>query len=94
MQERRQPPRTRVLKAAKVIFNEHRSVIDCTVRNLSNSGACLQVSSPVGFPESFDLSFDSFRSVRRCQVRWRAENKIGVSFTEAGSGSSLLRRGS
>ena len=52
MQERRQAPRTRVLKAAKVIFNEHRSVIDCTVRNLSNSGACLQVSSPVGFPRS------------------------------------------
>jgi hypothetical protein len=66
--------------AAKAIFNEHRSVIDCTVRNLSNSGACLQVSSPVGLPETFELSFDSFRSVRRYRVRWRAVNKIGVSF--------------
>ena len=84
MQEQRQPPRTRVLKAAKVIFNQHGSVINCTVCNLSNSGACLQVSSPVELPETFELSFDSFRSVRRSQVRWRTQSTIGVSFSLGG----------
>ena len=44
MVERRQAQRTRVLKGAKIILNSHASVIDCTVRNLTNLGACVQAS--------------------------------------------------
>src|SRR5436190_16161119 len=79
MQERRQVQRTRVLKGAKILLNHHASVIDCTVRNLTNLGACLQVATPLGIPESFDLSFDA-QSCRRCRVVWRNENKLGISF--------------
>jgi len=81
MQERRQAPRTRVLKAAQLIFDPHCSVIDCIVCDLSIGGACLQMPNPAGLPEAFELSFDSFRSARRCRVRWRTENNIGVSFS-------------
>ena len=80
MQEHRRTSRTRVLKDAKLFFKHRYAVIDCTVRNLSISGACLEVSAPVAIPDAFELSFDSFRSVRLCQVRWRAESTIGVSF--------------
>jgi hypothetical protein len=40
------------------------SAIDCTVRNLSTTGAALDVPSPVGIPEEFDLvvSSDALRS--------------------------------
>jgi len=80
MQERRRAARTRVVKAAQLIFGQHSSVIDCTVRNLSGGGACLQIPSPAELPEAFELSFDSFRSARQCRVRWRTEDSIGVSF--------------
>ena len=80
MVERRQVQRTRVLKAAKIILNSHASVIDCTVRNLTNLGACVQVPSVVGIPDSFDLTFDSGRSSRNCRLIWRTENKFGITF--------------
>jgi hypothetical protein len=82
MQERRRVGRTRVLKTARLICNEH-AIIDCTVHDLTTRGAWLQVPDPQKLPETFDLSFDSFRSVRRCHVRWRADGKVGVSFAKA-----------
>lgn len=42
----------RVLKAGKIAFNTGRSVVDCTVRALSDSGAEVEGSVPQGFPKS------------------------------------------
>ena len=80
MEERRQAPRTRVQKAAQLIVGQPCTVIACTVHDLSTGGACLQISDPRQLPETFELSFDSFRSARRCHVRWRAQDRIGVAF--------------
>ena len=41
------------MKAGTIEFGG--GVIDCTVRNLSDSGAALDVVSPVGIPERFTL---------------------------------------
>jgi hypothetical protein len=80
--ERRTQPRTRTLKAAKIIFNDHRCVIDCTVRNISSGGACLQVASSLGVPDRFDVMFaDS--TIRPCRTVWRRERQVGVAFQEA-----------
>jgi PilZ domain len=83
LQERRRAPRTRVRKAAQLAFNHPCSVIACTVHDVSISGACLQVPCSIELPDAFELSFDSFRSARGCQVVWRAENRLGVSFGQA-----------
>ncbi|MGE5365767.1 MAG: PilZ domain-containing protein [Betaproteobacteria bacterium] len=56
--ERRASPRQRRLNAAKIVFNNNASVIDCIVRDLSPQGARLIVASPVGIPERFDLRID------------------------------------
>ena len=76
----RRTPRHKVLKGAKISFHQMMTSTDCTVRNLSDTGACLVVTSQVGVPDDFDLVFDSDRSVKRCHVEWRAGTKIGVSF--------------
>ena len=80
MEEFRRTPRHRVLKAAQIAFKERGAAIDCIVRNLSDTGACLKVESPLGIPETFDLVFGSDQSVRACRVVWRKENQIGVAF--------------
>jgi PilZ domain len=80
MDERRHIPRTRTLKSARIVFNHSSSVIDCTVRNLTNIGACLHVPDSLGVPESFDLMFDSAHVRRHCRVIWRTDTKLGVSF--------------
>jgi hypothetical protein len=82
MSEQRRHIRRRVLKAAKIAFNRG-SVIDCTVRNISERGALLQVASPIGIPDRFDLLFDSEHESRKCRTVWRKESQIGVEFCDA-----------
>ena len=78
--ERRRQPRARTLKSARILFNQHHSVIDCTVRNLSAEGACLNVASAIGIPERFDVIFDSDQSIRPCRMVWHKEKQLGVEF--------------
>jgi PilZ domain len=77
--EHRATPRHRVLKAGTIEFGG--GAIDCTVRNLSASGAALDVSSPVGIPESFILVVPADGLRKSCAVVWRKERKIGVAFS-------------
>jgi hypothetical protein len=58
MAERRTGYRQRVLKTGKIIFNGSASVIDCAVRNVSESGACLMVVNAVVVPAEFTLQWD------------------------------------
>jgi len=79
MNERGVKSRHETLKA---VFN-HAGGTSCTMRNLSQTGACLQVASPVGIPEAFDLRIDSEVLTHHCKVEWRAVHQIGVAFTAA-----------
>jgi len=78
-QEHRNAARNRVLKGARIVFKGHAATMDCVVRNLSDRGACLNVGSPIGIPDSFDLMLDD-ASVRHCRVAWRKATQIGVAF--------------
>jgi PilZ domain len=78
-QERRNVARHRALKTAHIAFKGHGATIDCTVRNLSDGGACLNVESSIGIPDSFDLLL-GHASVRNCRVAWRKATQIGVEF--------------
>jgi len=78
MGEHRTAPRHRVLKAGTIEFGG--GGIDCTVRNLSDSGAALDVASPVGIPDSFDLVITAEHLRKHCRVVWRKEKRIGVTF--------------
>ena len=79
--EKRRESRARTLKAARILFNQRRSVIDCTVRNLSPTGACLNVASTLGIPERFEVQFDTDAVSRACHVVWHKEKQLGVEFT-------------
>ena len=68
--------RNRVLKGAKIEFVG--SEIDCTIRNLSDTGAALDVTSPVGIPTEFTLVAEGIH--RPCRVVWRKEKRIGITF--------------
>jgi hypothetical protein len=78
MEERRKETRRRTLKAGKIMI-DGKSVIDCRVRNLTYKGACLEVS-PVGIPDTFELSVPVDSLTRKCRVRWRDSRRVGVHF--------------
>jgi PilZ domain len=80
MQERRQAARTRVLKAAQLFLGQSCTVIDCIVDDISMGGARLRIPSQPPLPKTFELSFDCFRSDRRCFVQWETEPYTGIAF--------------
>ena len=55
MNEHRSTRRQRVLKSGKIIYANGSIVIDCTICNLSGTGARLQVTS-VAIPDRFEFS--------------------------------------
>jgi hypothetical protein len=78
MTNERAVPRLRVLKAGTIMFGG--AGIDCTVRNLSEMGAALEVVSVVGIPTEFSLVIRSDNINHHCRVVWRKMNRIGVAF--------------
>lgn len=66
-----------MLKAGTIEFGG--GAIDCTLRNISDTGAALDVVSPVGIPEHFTLKIPHEMS-REARVVWRKETRIGVTF--------------
>ena len=77
LENHRAAPRHRVLKAGSVEFNG--GAIDCTVRNVSDTGAAIEVASPAGIPESFWLVIHGEHTRRYCRVAWRTDKRVGVA---------------
>lgn len=71
-------PRHRVLKAVTIEFGG--GGIDCVVRNISDTGAALEVTSPVGIPECCTLVIPQDHVAKACRMMWRKEKRIGVAF--------------
>ena len=71
--------RSKVLKGAKIILGTS-SVIDCVVRNVTNTGARVELANTVELPEDLGLTFDGGRSIRSCKVVWRTGTETGVQF--------------
>ena len=79
MERRRQPSRPRTLKGAHIVFSLNNSPMDCTVRNLTEEGARLEVDAAQTVPDSFLLRLDSGEE-RNCEIRWRKQKSVGVEF--------------
>jgi len=78
MPEKRTVARHRALKAATIEFGG--GVIDCMVRNVSDVGAALDVSTLIGIPAHFTLVLAADGLHKPCHVVWRKEKRIGVAF--------------
>jgi hypothetical protein len=78
VEKKRAAPQHRTLKAATVEFGG--GAIDCAVRNLSKTGAALDVPTPVGIPGEFHLGEPERRLRFACRAVWRKASRIGVRF--------------
>ncbi|WP_414626600.1 PilZ domain-containing protein [Brevundimonas diminuta] len=76
--DRRDGSRRSTFFSGRIAFNSMQSTINCTVRNLSDTGACLEVSSALHVPSEFHLIVDSVRFRADCRVVWRRGKKLGV----------------
>lgn len=79
MIERRSTQRHRVFKQGMLAFSGGGGT-DCMVRNISETGARIEIASPVGLPSSFTLVIVADHFLRPCRAVWSAGRRIGVAF--------------
>ena len=80
MDENRRATRRRVLKSATIEFDQ--GAYSFAVRNLSETGAALDVPYALAIPHEFTLTMDTDQVNRHCRVIWRKENRLGVAFEQ------------
>ena len=73
--------RARVLKNGKIVLLGDWSVVDCTVRDWSATGARLRCHHQAAVPAEFRLMLPSDNSIRNARVVWRRADDIGITFT-------------
>ena len=74
----RHDARHKVLKVGTVDFEG--GAINCTVRNLSLTGAAIEIANQQGVPDKFTLVVPGDNLHLPCHVVWRKAYRIGVQF--------------
>ncbi len=80
MIEKRAAQRHRVFKGGTITFED--SGIACTVRNISEGGAAIDLETLITLPQSFTLSIARDHFVRNCRTVWRSDRRIGLAFVQ------------
>lgn len=76
--DKRKAVRRKVLKTGRIYFGKSREV--CTVRDISQTGAAIEVADPSIVPDQFKLVLEMESTTRRCAAVWRKDRLIGVRF--------------
>lgn len=77
---KRSQQRNRCLKEGKIIFGNGTFVVDCTIDNLSETGAHLRVQGSSPLPKEFLLVEPSRNLVHKAEIVRRTPKGIGVKF--------------
>ena len=79
--DKRSSTRKRSLLNARIIFNNRCSVIECTIRDIFETGAKILFAHPHPIPPEFELDIPSRGSSPvRARVMWSNGKECGVLF--------------
>jgi hypothetical protein len=76
--EARKANRRRVLDMAMIRFGD--MSVSCVIRDLTDFGAALDVGTQSDIPDQFTLIVVTKKKTYSCNVEWRKDRRIGVSF--------------
>ena len=79
-ENKRSQQRNRCLKEGKIIFGNGSFVVDCTIDNLSETGAHLRVQGSSPLPKEFLLVEPSRNLVHKAECVRRTPKGIGIKF--------------
>ena len=80
MQDRRERVRDRVFFGGVAEINERGSTMDCVVRNISETGACVEFDSSARLPERMQLTIARKGRSILAEMIWRQANRVGLAF--------------
>ncbi|MBR0794253.1 diguanylate cyclase [Bradyrhizobium jicamae] len=74
--------RGRTFLAGKIIFNFGRSTFDCTIRQLTDGGATVELDGILAIPERVQLLVRGAEHPRPCKRLWQSERQVGLAFEQ------------
>lgn len=82
MLKERHSVRSRSLLRATIRFYNRNVTMDCLVRDISPTGAKLELDGASVLPREFELAVPQRRAIYPCELKWRRQNAAGVRFKE------------
>lgn len=79
----RTAPRTRTLLRGRIEFNSGMSTLDCAIRDLSDTGARLELGDSVAMPGVFRLYIPKYERWYDAETRWHRGVFVGIEFVSA-----------
>lgn len=76
--DNRKAIRRKVIKTGKIFFGKSREI--CTIRDMSATGASIEVANAAVVPDKFTLVLEMESASRLCAAVWRKDRQIGVRF--------------
>lgn len=80
MEDRRLKARNRTFLQGRVFYNNRRQSADCIIRELTDDGARLSFTDPVGLPHVFELHIPHRDQTLRVETVWNHGIEVGVRF--------------
>jgi two-component system cell cycle response regulator len=77
---RRGAARRRVLKPGKIMRVDNQSLVDCQMRDVSDTGARLRCADQASVPKEFYLIFPADGMKCLARVMWRRGDELGIHF--------------
>ena len=84
--ERRSSARQRTVLRGCVYYNKRSAAADCLVRDVSDSGARLELSENVVIPDLIELYIPKKEEMFHARVLWRRGNEVGVAYVNGRNG--------
>ena len=83
MQERRKSMRRRTFLGGRLAFQRRYATLDCTIRNLSDTGARIAVDGSAILPDEFDFTLTRNDLAYRARLVWRNAEAAGLELCPA-----------
>ncbi len=80
--DRRRAPRLKSLLTGTIVFDDHNSTMDCTVRNISAWGAKVTLPDAFRVPDDFNLVVPHHDQTHRAKVIWRKGDSAGLALSD------------
>jgi hypothetical protein len=79
----RRAPRVRTFLQGRVSYGDGALSIDCTVNQLSDVGARVNLGSSFALPDTFEIAIPQRDIVRRAKLVWRKDDQVGIEFIDS-----------
>jgi hypothetical protein len=81
--EARRSKRARTFLQARISYGDGAISAECTVNQLSDVGARINIAGSIALPDMFDIVIPQKGATRRAKLIWRKDDQVGVDFFDS-----------